>query len=343
MRTAIVIITHKRAQKLYNLLNTIKMHTLELHSIYILDNGATLSSKLIDRIKHEHNANIFTSTINLYPGQARNFLFDKMQDEACVVTLDDDMRVTKSWLTYLLELARRTSNCGGIAPRIIQEDGNVIHSQGGSYKIKDGYITFLEHLRLRPYTKSDIELECDWIASGCSLYPRHIIEKFRFDENLPNMEDPIHSYDIKTAGYKLMSTGKSEVIHSKGIKANADLRSNENIIKSICHIHHKYNLNPIKSWDMDRRLFRGRKLSQPRVDQWLTYHKARLNIISVDITTLTDPTKPRPVRTKKEVHTVTSNIRKQPLEKPAVTSTSVPCARRNPLPAAYEYLKKKQK
>jgi len=338
MKTGIIIITHKRPQKLWTLLNTIKTHTPEQHNIYILDNGATLNSKLIDKIKHEHGANIFTSKINLYPGQARNFLFDKLQDEACIVTLDDDMRVTKGWLTHLLELARRTSNCGGIAPRIIQEDGNVIHSQGGSYAIKDGYITFQEHFRMRPHTKSDIELECDWLASGCSLYPRHIIEKFRFDENLPNMEDPVHSYDIKIAGYKLMSTAKSEVIHSKGLKANADLRSNENIIKSICYIHHKYNLNPIKSWSMDKRLFRGRKFIQARVDQWLTYHKAKLNIISADMTNLTDPMIARPPRTKREVRTVTSNIRKQPLKKSAVVSPP----RSNRLPASYEYLKKKK-
>jgi len=268
---AIVIITHNREQKLKNLLDSIQKNTPETYNIYILDNGSKYPIN-IDKYK------IYRTEKNLYPGQARNYLFNRLQDEKYVVTLDDDMIVTEGWLYNLLAVLLE-KNCAGVGARIIQESSNKIHSQGGYFEIQENFIIFKEYYRRKPADfKKNITIECDWLASGCSLFKREITDKFKFDENLPNMEDPIHSYEIKKAGYKLYSTGKSVVIHTKGPTSNPNMRSKANLIKSICYIHQKYNLNPVLSWRMDSLL----NVKRYRIEHWLYHQKVRLGMIKPD-------------------------------------------------------------
>lgn len=335
MKTAIVVITHNRPHKLRELLESIKKHTKYDHNIYVLDNATEQTgAAFIKNIKHGYNFNLFRSDDNLYPGKARNLLFEKLIDEDYVVTLDDDMLVTKNWLEPLLALYESTSMCAGVGPIIIQEGLKRVHSQGGYCVIDDKYITFKEHLRMQPYRKLISELECDWLASGCSLYSREIIGKFRFNNDMPCMEDPAHSYDITRAGYKLMSTPKSVVMHTAGVPANRDMRNNNNLIKSICIFHEKYGLNPIKSWDMHTRLLRGHSDIDVVIEVWLLQNKVKFGVISQKEMIANMPSVQK-----------TSGKAYNPGKKAggSITADSTQTPRnRTPLSSRYQYIKKKK-
>jgi len=370
---AIVIITHRRAEKLKNLLASLARYTPHEHSIYVLDNGSTISYDNFCFILDSFKVKFFKSENNWYPSKARNFLFDRLEDEQYVVTIDDDMVVSKNWLSNLFKALEATPRCAGVSPRIIQASTNKIHSQGGYYKIKDNYyITFVEHFIRQPInTKSAPCVPCDWLASGCTLYPRATIDKFRFDENMPNMEDPLHSYEIKKAGYNLVSTPNSVITHSAGKTANAVMRTNDALTKGICYFHQKTGLNPIKSWSMHTRLLRGNANNRAHTDKWLHYNKIKFDIIPGDITkadvemkkpersyrTL-QPVKvtkkkesqtpiPKPTRPKQPLPESISAKRKPPLSykqrhnaayRPG--AKNLPRPRRKPLPARYKHFRK---
>jgi len=365
MRVAIIILTHNRADKLKKLLQTISNSTKEAHSIYILDNGSTLEYNTFNEIDDKYDLNFFRSTDNWYPSKARNYLFSKLENEEFVVTLDDDMMVTDGWLTELLKLVQTSDKCAGVSPRILQENKNKIHSQGGFYTISDNYfIIFQEYYRMQtPQRNENSVLKCDWLASGCSLYPRKIIDEFRYDENMPCMEDPLHSYEIKKAGYDLYSTSKSVVIHSAGKTANVAMRSNDNLIKGICYFHQKTGLNPIKSWSMHTRLMRGKTITHETIDLWLHYNKVKLSMVNGNL---------HDIKTKmnnanrhiKPINSTPANFNRKVKSKPAieVDMKHLPLSqrrnpkaaykpgsnsindrpRKKPFPARYEYLKRNQ-
>jgi len=277
MKFAIIIITHNRPKKVLSLLASIQRHTPQEHYIYLLDNGSTLSFNEAEQIKNDYSVNYFKTSKNLWPSKARNFLINKLNDEEFVVTIDDDMLVTPHWLDELYKLLISEEKAAGVCPRIIQQGLNKIHSQGGFYKIQNDFIIFQEYYRMLPISASPtMILDCGWLPSGCSLYYREVLNKYKYDENMPNMEDPLHSYEIKQNNYKLYSTPYSVVIHTAGASANKYLRSNENITKSICYFHHKTGLNPIKSWSMHTRVLRGRI----DVDTWLYRNKIKLGLIN---------------------------------------------------------------
>ena len=258
-KIAIVIITHNRPQKIISLLSDIEIYTTdEDFKVYILDNGTNTNTTLLRNAKERFNQyNWYHSPKNLWPGQARNLLFSHLQNEDYVVTLDDDIRLTSNWLQGLFYVIEKGYDAAGC--RIIQEARNVIHSQGGIYTQDQEFVIFKEHLRLKQIYTSAPLLECTWLPSGCSMYKREIIDKFKYDDSIPNMEDPIHGYLITKAGYKLASTDKSVVFHTKGPTANIKMRSIENIKYSVTQIYSKYHINVIKSWNMDKTLFKGRR------------------------------------------------------------------------------------
>jgi len=276
-KTAIIIITHNRADKLNRLLKSIDKYT-QNYNLYVLDNG-TDNYQDINKLKQIKNSYSFSfferSDKNLFPGQARNALFDNVGNEELLVTLDDDMIVSNGWLDGLQWIIQQGYD--GAGSRIIQESKNVIHSQGGFWTRDGSYLTFKEHLRGKSITYNAPFLKCDWLPSGCSLYKSYIVKEFKYDSDLPNMEDPIHCYTLKQNGFKLASTDKCIVIHSHGTTANPQMRSKENLAKSIALIHHKYGFNVIKSWNMNNILLKHteRKYS----DIWIYNQKVRFGII----------------------------------------------------------------
>ena len=370
---AIVIITHKRAEKLKRLLASLKRYTSQEHSIYVLDNGGTLDYTNFCFIIDMYKVKFFKSESNWYPGKARNFLFDQLENEKHVVTLDDDMIVAENWLNNLFKALKAIPQCAGASPRIIQASTNRIHSQGGYYKIKDNYyITFTEHFIRQPInTKSAPYVPCDWLASGCTLYPRAIVDEFRFDEDMPNMEDPLHSYEIKKAGHNLVSTPTSVITHSAGKTANAVMRINDALTKGICYFHQKTGLNPIKSWSMHTRLLRGAANDRAHTDRWLHYNKIKFGIIPGSIAKVgmelkkhernsrtLQPVKttrkkgsrtpiPRPSRPEQLAPEGTPEKRRPPLSykqrhnaayRPG--AKNLPSPRKKPLPARYKHFRK---
>ena len=143
-----------------------------------------------------------------------------------ILFLNNDTKVHKQWLTFLLKLIENDKRIGMVGSKLIypngtlQEAGGIVWRNGECFNYGRGDIADMPEYN---YVK-----EVDYISGTSIIIRRSIFEKIGgFDERyIPAYyEDTDLAFEIRKNGYKLIYQPKSIVEHYEGISNGKDIAS----------------------------------------------------------------------------------------------------------------------
>lgn len=215
-RVDIVIPTFNNVKCLKLCLDSIRVCTEMLHNIIIVNNGP-------DKELHEYldkQADImYIKKDRMNFAQAVNVGI-KAGKSKYVCILNDDVIVSKGWLTQLKEAC--VSDVGAIGP-LSNCDKGWLHNYDiniGGVGLQPGINTYEEILPIIPQIyeyKSDHGeiIERDWVAFYATFIPRAIIDKVGYlnEEYTNSGEDVDYCRRIRKMGYRIIQNHKSFLFH----------------------------------------------------------------------------------------------------------------------------------
>ncbi|MHB8881382.1 MAG: glycosyltransferase family 2 protein [Thermodesulfovibrionales bacterium] len=132
-----------------------------------------------------------------------------------IVTLDNDITVTGSWLDDLILRVEEAPDIAGACCKVLFPD-NKIQFNGGRAAISDGFIEFslIDAWKNAGDMGSMKQHDCDWIPGGATLYKRSIYEKLSICDDFRNAyEDNDFSFNVRKLGYRVVNCPTAVVIH----------------------------------------------------------------------------------------------------------------------------------
>lgn len=210
----IIIVTYNAKDKLKRCLKSIEKYTKGLsYLLTVVNNNSTDGTIQFLKTYQRKNENIkvINNSNNLgFSGGANIGL--KNTCHKFVVLLDDDVEVTKNWLTGLYKQIKNKPKAGIVGAKITFPNNKI----------------WCTGLTVWPFTivgshqdqidkgQRDYIRECETLAGPCWLIRRALINKVGyFDERFfPSQhEDADYCLRTRLAGYKLIYNGKVKIIH----------------------------------------------------------------------------------------------------------------------------------
>ena len=213
-KASIIIVTYNNLDYTrLNIENILNNTLYPNYEIIIVDNSS--HAELVDYLqeietKHAH-INVIFNTDNLGFAAANNIGLEQTQDSEYIVLLNDDVVVTKGWLSGLIRYLQRP-DVGLVGP--------VTNATGNEAQIPVPYKDDLEAMSAfaAQYTAAhhDAFLELDMLAMYCLGMRRNVYEEIgpldtRFGVGM--FEDDDYSMRVKTKGYKIICTEAVFVHH----------------------------------------------------------------------------------------------------------------------------------
>jgi len=219
----IIIPTYNNLKYLKLCLDSIRKCTHTLYNIIIVDNSSTDEAQ---QYLIEQADIIYIRKDRMSFAQAINEGL-KVSKSKYVCLLNDDVIVSKGWLSEMLKVAQQ-ENVGAVGP-LSNCDKGWLHNidmkietetKEGPIKLLPGQNTYsqiepiVEDIYNYKVTEYDNQRQ-NWIAYYCALIPKKVINEVGIlDENFTNSgEDVDHCYRIKKMGYEIIQARKSFVFH----------------------------------------------------------------------------------------------------------------------------------
>ena len=251
----IVIPTYNNLPCLKLCLESIRKCTSFLYNIIVVDNG---SKDDVKKYLEQQGDIMYVRVGRMNFAQAIN-LGIKSSNNKYVCLLNDDIIVSKGWLTKMVESC--TPEIGAVGP-LSNCDKGWLHNHStviggiGGIDLQPGVHTVNQ---IKPIVKDIYNYSHDlgdnpetviqnWIAFYCTLIPREVINKVGYlDEEFENSgEDVDYCERIKKQGYKIIQDYKSFVFHfgavGRKIVENEDKEKYQNEQKGTsAYLHQKLN------------------------------------------------------------------------------------------------------
>lgn len=268
-KTSIIMLSYNRIEDTKKAIENIYKYTSVPFELIILDNNsADVVKQELKKITREYkNLKVILETRNLGCAKGRTKAARYAQNDY-LLFLDNDILVTPYYLENLFSLLYKDEAAAGVCCKVVFPDGK-IQFNGGRMVVDDQYALFSLYDEGRDFNDDATNhfIDCEWIPGGATLWKRAVFEKFGIDEGMKgSFEDNEISYRLKSAGFKLLNSPASVVIHDhyeyKNIafkKKEADYYSQRNnqarIKDALLHFYNKHQLifsfawknNP---WDM---------------------------------------------------------------------------------------------
>lgn len=142
-----------------------------------------------------------------------------------IVFMDNDVLVSRGWLTGLERVAEGSSDIGLVGAKILRENGEVYYcSKYMGAKLEGGRVVEIGLQKLKTYGGDDpevnIEEEVVWYPTTTLLVKKEVIERVGgFDEYLFLVnEDKDLCLRSRKAGYKIIYAPSVEVVHLHNYK-----------------------------------------------------------------------------------------------------------------------------
>jgi GT2 family glycosyltransferase len=238
---SIIIPIQNNFRYTYNCISSIlKAEPIVPYEIIIGTDMSTDSTKII--------GHYFTNIIVHNNKYKYNFLMNcnemaKFSKGKYILFLNNDTKVHKEWLIYLVKLIESDEKIGMVGSKLIypngklKEAGGIIWNNGECYNFGRGDNSDMPEYN---YVK-----EVDYISGISILIRKYVWEKIGgFDKRyIPEYyEDKDFAFEVRRLGYKVMYQPKSVVEHYEGI-------SNDNILSSGIKKYHIRNKKKfIKKW-----------------------------------------------------------------------------------------------
>ena len=226
MKLAIVILNWNGQKLLEQFLPSVIKYSKEA-IIYIADNASTDDS--IDFLKDEHpSINIIQNKNN--GGYAKGYNDALKNIEADVFCLlNNDVEVTKNWLTPIIETFNDKAHTAIIQPKLLDyknKDYFEYAGAAGGFIDKYGY----PYCRGRIFNTLEKDIgqyndnaEIFWASGACLFIRSHVFNELHgFDEHFfAHMEEIDLCWRAKNLGYSIHYVSKSEVYHVGGATLSA--------------------------------------------------------------------------------------------------------------------------
>jgi len=221
---SIIIPSHNNFRYTYNCISSIlKVEPLVPYEIIIGNDMSTDNTRIIGR----YLANIIVHNNNY----KNNFLMNcnemaKLSSGKYILFLNNDTKVHKEWLIYLIKLIESDEKIGMVGPKLIfpngklQEAGGIVWDNGECYNYGRGNNSDMPEYN---YVK-----EVDYISGISILIRKCVWEKIGgFDKRYIPVyyEDKDFAFEIRRLGYKVIYQPKSVVVNYKGISNGKFLSS----------------------------------------------------------------------------------------------------------------------
>jgi GT2 family glycosyltransferase len=224
MDVSIIIINYNGKFLLKDCIQSVLAQSYQDFEIILIDNASTDGSfEFMKETFDNPKIKIYGTESNLGFAGGNNFGLIFTQSKY-IVLLNNDTKVEKDWLKYLVETLESNENFG-----IVQ---SLVYTEGISleYYEMNGTLNLLGHNIMRVFEIDENGTGEILQATGCSLIIRkEIIDKTGSlfpDEYFLYAEDSFLSFKTKFAGYKLVHTSKS-IVHHIGNSATKNQKQSE--------------------------------------------------------------------------------------------------------------------
>ena len=228
-KVSIIIPVHNNFNYTYECISSIlKAEDLISYEIIISNDMSTDETNLIKYKYFENSSNIFIHNNN---HKIQNFLLNcnnamKRARGKYLLFLNNDTKVHKGWLTFLLKLIESDQKIGMVGSKfifpdgVLQEAGGIVWSNGECLNFGVGNNADLPEYN---YVK-----EVDYISGASILIRKSVWEKIGgFDERyIPAYyEDTDFAFQLRKYGYKVLYQPLSIVEHYTGVSNGKNLTS----------------------------------------------------------------------------------------------------------------------
>ncbi len=216
MKILIVIVNHNGKNLLEKNLPYILKTEGVNYDICVVDNNSTDDS--VSFLEKEYpQIKVMQSKENLGYGRAHNLALEKYPDYDYYVFMNNDIRVTPSWLVKMLKVFDIKEKIGAVGPKILlskNKDGRAVINSAGM-DINNHHMAYDRYEGEYDQEKYSVVEKVDGICGAVMLVSKEVLEKVKGFH--PKMflyyEDVDLSLRIRDAGYDIYYCGNSVVYH----------------------------------------------------------------------------------------------------------------------------------
>jgi len=203
---SIIIVNFNGKDFLQKCLDSIKRNTsYPNYEVIVVDNGSSDGSQAMVKRRYRW-VKLIKNKENLGFAKANNIGIKAAKGDYLLLLNNDTIIVQRDWLNNMVATAEEDPKIGIVGCRLIGPDGTIQHV-GGWYNIRGtGH-----HIK-----DIDRTTEVDYVTGAALLIKREVINKIGLlDENFSPIyyEDADWCARCKKAGYKVVCTHKSTIIH----------------------------------------------------------------------------------------------------------------------------------
>lgn len=204
---SIIIINWNGGKVLDNCLRSIKKSNYSNYELIVVDNGSSDGSQKYAQIKNNKN-------LGFAPANNQGL---KLAKGKYILILNNDTRVTESFLSKMVLKMENTSDIGVIQPKIYMMDKKGYLDNAGSFFTKIG---FLEHWGFGKKDSKEFDKETEIFSAkgACMLIRKSIIDKIGlFDSDFVSyFEESDFCWRVWLLGYKVIFYPKATIYHKVG-------------------------------------------------------------------------------------------------------------------------------
>ena len=241
---AIIVINWNSYKLSFDCISSLKKCNYSNFKIILVDNGSkdfsieNLSKdfKSLDIIKNKSNLG-FTGANNIAISKALKENFDY------VMLLNNDTKVNKDFLSFLVERLKNDNKLGAIQPLILQMgDKNKVWNAGGEFIKLIGLSKVIDKGKNIKSIKSD-KYYTEWISGCCIMLKSKVIKDVGLLDNsfFAYFEDVDWSLRIIKQGYNLGIDYRSIIYHHESGSSKSSSKSKEGFLNPMVHYYNFRN------------------------------------------------------------------------------------------------------
>ncbi len=222
-KVSIVIPVYNQIHYTYACLVSILEHTKDVsYEVIIADDVSTDATKELS----DYTKNLVISRNETNQGFVKNCNQAAAKARGkYIMFLNNDTKVTKNWLSSLVELMEKDASIGMTGSKLIYPDGRL--QEAGGILWSDGSGWNYGRLDDPDQCEYNYVKEVDYISGAAILIGRSLWEQIGgFDTRYAPAycEDSDLAFEVRKAGYKVVLQPKSVVIHFEGISNGTDVQ-----------------------------------------------------------------------------------------------------------------------
>jgi GT2 family glycosyltransferase len=222
-KVAVVILNYNTQELLEKYLPDILATDFDNMDVWVVDNASTDNSVSFLKSQFHQQIHILTSSENKGYAGGYNWALDQIEAEYYVL-INSDVRVSKSWLRPLVDLAHANPKIGAIQPKILDDKrAQYFEYAGASGGFIDRWGYPFCRGRIFDSLEQDIGQYDDttsifWAAGACLFVRADVFHNSGgFDDDLfAHMEEIDLCWRMQNLGHEIYVEPKSEVYHLGG-------------------------------------------------------------------------------------------------------------------------------